>query len=91
MGATISSRLEWSSVSASKRKIDYSRSNESILHDILNYVENVATDYPSEAEVEFKQPFVWASSLQISNFGSLNVQEYDKRYTYDPSVLFSAR
>jgi hypothetical protein len=78
MGATISSRIEWSSASGSKKKIDYSRSNESILHDILSYVETLTTDYPSEAQVEFKLPFVWTSSLQISNFSSLSPQEYDK-------------
>ena len=80
MGATISSRIEWSSASGSKKKIDYSRSNESILHDILSYVETLTTDYPSEAQVEFKLPFVWTSSLQISNFSSLSPQEYDKRF-----------
>lgn len=79
MGATLSSRIEWTSAGGSGGKLDFSRSNEQLLHDMLRYVETIATEHPTEAEVVFKRPFVWNTWLQLSNFSSLSRDLYEIR------------
>lgn len=71
MGATLSSRVEWTSASNKGGKLDFSKTNENILREIVKYVENLCRNNPREAQVVFKHPFVWTSSLALSNFSSL--------------------
>lgn len=71
MGATLSSRVEWTSASNKGGKLDFSKTNENILREIVKYVENLCRNNPREAQVVFKHPFVWTSSLGLSNFSSL--------------------
>ena len=71
MGATLSSRVEWTSASNKGGKLDFSKTNENILREIVKYVENLCRNNPREAQVVFKHPFVWTSSLTLSNFSSL--------------------
>lgn len=80
MGATLSSRIEWTSAGETGGKLDFSRSNEQLLHDMLSYVETIATEHPTEAGAVFKRPFVWNTWLQLSNFSGLSRDLYDIRY-----------
>lgn len=71
MGATLSCRAEWTSASDKGGKLDFSKSNEALLLEILKYVEDLCRDHPREADVIFKRPFAWKTSLSLSNFESL--------------------
>ena len=80
MGATLSSRVEWTSASSKGGKLDFSKTNESILREIVRYVENLTRSHPREAQVVFKHPFVWTSPLSLSTFQSLHSgDEYELR------------
>lgn len=79
MGATLSSRAQWTSVSTTGNKLDFTKSNEELLKDILSFVESFPTQHPSEAGVVFKRPFVWETSLSPDKFLNLSEDEYDKR------------
>lgn len=75
MGATLSSRVEWTSASNKGGKLDFSKTNENILREIVKYVENLCRNNSREAQVVFKHPFVWTSSLTLSNFNSLKSED----------------
>ncbi len=82
MGATLSCRAEWTSASDKGGKLDFSKSNESLLLEVLKYVEGLCRDHSREALVLFKRPFVWSSSLSYSQFSQLkNNEEYTFRYS----------
>lgn len=75
MGATLSSRTEWTSASEKGGKLDFSKANEELLMEILTNVETLSRDNPREASVLFKRPFAWNSSLALSHFDSLSQNE----------------
>ena len=80
MGATLSSRVEWTSASSKGGKLDFSKTNENILREIVRYVQNLCRSHPREAQVVFKHPFAWNSPLDISTFHSLKSgDEYELR------------
>ena len=68
MGATLSCRAEWTSASDKGGKLDFSKSNEALLLEVLKFVEDLSREHQREAEVVFKRPFVWKTSLSLSNF-----------------------
>jgi len=78
MGATLSSRIEWTSVGDKGGKLDFNKSNEELLVQVLNYLEVLNEEHPREASVLFKRPFVWNSSLSFSQFNTLE-ESYTKR------------
>ena len=80
MGATLSSRAEWTSAREKGGKLDFSKANEALLLEILGYVETLSLEYSREALVVFKRPFVWSSSLPVSAFEKLNGY-YSQEYT----------
>ena len=83
MGATLSSRVEWVSASDKGGELGFSSANEGLLLDILNNVESLCRDHPREAEVIFKRPFIWKSSLDLSQFDSLKPKgEYIARFVW---------
>lgn len=76
MGATLSSRLQWTSASDKGGKLDFSKANEAVLLEILKYIEVLCKDHSREATVVFKRPFVWESSLSPTSFDQLLNQDY---------------
>lgn len=80
MGATLSSRAEWTSATDKGGKLDFSKANEAVLLDILGYVQALCSDHPREATVLFKRPFVWSSSLNLEKLSKLPSGEYISRY-----------
>lgn len=81
MGATLSCRAEWTSASDKGGKLDFSKSNEALLLEILKFAEELCREHPREAEVVFKRPFVWKTSLSLSNFETLRRgDEYTFRF-----------
>ena len=79
MGAALSSRAEWISASETKAKLDFSRSNESLLNDIVYHIEELVKQSPKEADVIFKTPFIWQSSLESSAFDNLQQPDFVRR------------
>ena len=71
MGTTLSSRVEWTSASDKGGKLDFSKTNENIMREIVKYIDTLCKSSPRESQVVFKHPFVWKSSLNISSFDSL--------------------
>lgn len=75
MGAALSCRAEWTSASEKGGKLDFSKTNESLLVEIVKFAETLSRDHPREAQVVFKRPFVWKSSLALSSFDQLKQDE----------------
>ena len=71
MGAALSSRAEWTSASGKGGKLDFSKANEGLLLEILQYVETLCKEHPREASVTFKRPFVWKTSLSLTAFDGM--------------------
>ena len=80
MGAALSSRAEWTSASEGKGKLDFSKTNEALLSDVVHYVEALCREHQREAEVIFKRSFAWTSSLSLSSFDRLKPPDYTTRY-----------
>lgn len=83
MGATLSSRAEWTSAREKGGKLDFSKANEALLLEILSYVETLCKEHPRETTVVFKRPFTWLSSLDLTQLEKLrNIpnEEYVVRY-----------
>lgn len=73
MGATLSSRAQWTSVSDRGRgKLEFTPQNEALVNDVISNVESLVSQNPREAETVFKEPFKWHSTLKSDAFGSLN-------------------
>ena len=89
MGATLSSRAQWTSVSTTSNKLDFTKSNEELLKDILSFVESFPAQHPSEAGIVFKRPFVWETSLAPDKFLNLSEDEYDKRLIKVQGLIFN--
>ena len=86
MGAALSSRAEWTSASEGKGKLDFSKTNEALLSDVVHYVEALCREHQREAEVVFKRSFVWTSSLSLSSFDRLKPPDYTTRYYISSSI-----
>lgn len=81
MGAALSSRAEWTSASEKGGKLNFSKTNEALLLEILKYTERLCKDHPREASVTFKRPFVWQTSLRPKNFDGMKHGE-DYSFTW---------
>ena len=81
MGATLSTRAEWTSAAGGKGsggKLEFSKQNESLLNDLARYVDSLVTEHEREADVLFKRPFQWKSRLVASDFQRLTSgDDYD--------------
>ena len=78
MGSALSTQAQWTSAADKGGKLDFSKSNETLLLEILRSVEKLAQSRPREASVLFKRPFVWSSSLSLANFEALRLQGSDE-------------
>lgn len=92
MGAALSSCAEWISATDNKGKLDFSRSNETLLKEIVQSVETLVREHPKEAEVAFKNPFQWQTSLSLTEFSSLKPPDYNTKsvppYSWPNSLYY---
>ncbi|RDD37641.1 Armadillo repeat-containing protein 4, partial [Trichoplax sp. H2] len=73
MGATLSSRAQWTSASeGAVGKLEINPQNEQLLTEIAEFTEVFPSKYPAEAEKIFNKPFTWNSSLDPISFTSLD-------------------
>jgi len=78
MGAALSSQAELTSASSKDDgKIEFSPHNELLLNNILTYVETLSTQHPKEAQVIFKKPFEWKTSIRPND---MEKQSFGKSY-----------
>ncbi len=76
MGATLSSQAEITSANPKEEgKIEFSTQNETLLKNVLRYVETLSNEHQQEAEVVFKQPFEWKTSITPADFEKQNFGE----------------
>ncbi|KAJ8375947.1 hypothetical protein SKAU_G00065270 [Synaphobranchus kaupii] len=73
MGVALSRAAQWTTASSGAGKLEVTPLNESLLKEILRFVEQFSSKYPQEASLLFKEPLQWETSLQPSDFKN----EYD--------------
>ncbi|XP_064188478.1 outer dynein arm-docking complex subunit 2 isoform X1 [Anguilla rostrata] len=73
MGVALSRAAQWTTASSGAGKLEVTPLNESLLKEILRFVEQFSSKYPQEASILFMEPLQWETSLQPSDFKN----EYD--------------
>jgi hypothetical protein len=79
MGNSLSTRFEWSEVAVGGKApltkdglplLQTSVTNQDILYDIVNMIEQLAHSFPMESKAEFRTPLVWNTHLLPLHFSS---------------------
>ncbi|XP_056155767.1 outer dynein arm-docking complex subunit 2 isoform X2 [Lampris incognitus] len=68
MGASLTRAAQWTTLSAGNGKLEITPLNESLLKDILHFVEQFSSRHPQEAKYVFKEPLQWSTTLVPSDF-----------------------
>ncbi|MGH0149280.1 UNVERIFIED_CONTAM: hypothetical protein FKN15_041898 [Acipenser sinensis] len=69
MGAALMRAAQWTTAGSGTGKLEITPLNESLLKEIIKYVENFSTRHPQEAALVFKEPLGWTTTLEPSAFG----------------------
>lgn len=75
MGVALSRAAQWTTASSGAGKLDVTPVNESLLREVLRFVEQLSSRHPQEASLLFNESLQWETSLQPSDF----TNEYDIR------------
>ncbi|XP_046364085.1 outer dynein arm-docking complex subunit 2-like [Haliotis rufescens] len=71
MGQALQRAAQWTSArDGSGGKLEFTPTNEELLHTILQFVEGFSSKSSEEAKLVFKKPFTWKTSLLPSHFSS---------------------
>ncbi|XP_030631664.1 armadillo repeat-containing protein 4 isoform X2 [Chanos chanos] len=73
MGLALVRAAQWTTASSGTGKLEITPMNESLLREILCFVEQFSARHPQEARHVFKEPLQWKTSLEASDFKT----EYD--------------
>uniref|UniRef100_A0AAY5F0T0 Armadillo repeat containing 4 n=1 Tax=Electrophorus electricus TaxID=8005 RepID=A0AAY5F0T0_ELEEL len=73
MGLALTRAAQWTTASSGMGKLEITPLNESLLKEILHFVEQISARHPQEAKHVFREPLQWETSLQASDFTT----EYD--------------
>ncbi|XP_022609806.1 armadillo repeat-containing protein 4 [Seriola dumerili] len=82
MGASLTKAAQWTS--SGTGKLEFTPMNESLLKEILCFVEQFSSQHPQEAEHVFEAPLQWSTTLVASDFktdydiSDLDVQSHEK-------------
>ncbi|XP_066573997.1 outer dynein arm-docking complex subunit 2 [Amia ocellicauda] len=68
MGAALTRAAQWTTAGSGTGKLELTPLNESLLKEIIRFVENFSARYPQEAALVFKEPLEWTSTLDVSHF-----------------------
>uniref|UniRef100_A0A3B4FFW0 Armadillo repeat containing 4 n=1 Tax=Pundamilia nyererei TaxID=303518 RepID=A0A3B4FFW0_9CICH len=68
MGISLTRAAQWTMVSSSTAKLASTPMNESLLKEILHFVERFSSQHPQEAEHVFEEPLQWSTTLVASDF-----------------------
>ncbi|CAJ1081826.1 outer dynein arm-docking complex subunit 2 [Xyrichtys novacula] len=68
MGVSLSRAAQWTTVSPGSVRLEPTPMNESLLKEILHFVERLSSQHPQEAEHVFEEPLQWTTTLVASDF-----------------------
>ncbi|XP_028289055.1 armadillo repeat-containing protein 4 [Parambassis ranga] len=68
MGISLSRAAQWTTASSGTGKLEFTPMNESLLREILHFVEQFGSQHPLEAEHAFEEPLQWSTTLVASDF-----------------------
>uniref|UniRef100_A0A7N6C1B4 Armadillo repeat containing 4 n=1 Tax=Anabas testudineus TaxID=64144 RepID=A0A7N6C1B4_ANATE len=95
MGILLSRAAQWTTASSGTGKLAFTPMNESLLEEILCFVEQFNSQHPQEAEHVFDEPLQWRTTLVASDFktdydiSNLGVQSSEKDSKGHPLLLLS--
>ncbi|NXW49376.1 ARMC4 protein, partial [Nyctiprogne leucopyga] len=69
MGAALARAAQWTAAGSGTGTLEITPLNESLLNQIIKFVENFSTRYPQEAAFVFREPLEWKTQLGCSVFG----------------------
>ncbi|XP_067434300.1 outer dynein arm-docking complex subunit 2 [Thunnus thynnus] len=68
MGVSLTRAAQWTTASSGTGKLEFTSMNESLLKEILRFVEQFSSQHSQEAEHVFKEPLQWSTTLVASDF-----------------------
>lgn len=68
MGASLTRAAQWTTASGESGRLEATPMNESLLREILHFVERFGSQHPREAERVFWEPLQWSTTLVASDF-----------------------
>ncbi|XP_054621369.1 outer dynein arm-docking complex subunit 2 isoform X1 [Dunckerocampus dactyliophorus] len=75
MGTSLTRAAQWAASDSGGGQLESSPMNDTLLNEILRFVENFSSQNPQEAEVVFEEPLQWSTTLAPSDFTA----DYDIR------------
>ncbi|NWS48232.1 ARMC4 protein, partial [Probosciger aterrimus] len=70
MGAALARAAQWTAAGSGAGTLEITPLNESLLNQIIKFVEDFSTRHPREAAFVFKEPLEWKTQLDCSAFGN---------------------
>uniref|UniRef100_A0AAQ5ZNW1 Armadillo repeat containing 4 n=1 Tax=Amphiprion ocellaris TaxID=80972 RepID=A0AAQ5ZNW1_AMPOC len=91
MGLSLTKAAQWTTASSGTGKLEFTPMNESLLKEILCFVEQFSSQHPQEAEHVFEEPLQWRTTLVASDFKTDDsaVQSHEKDSEGLPLLQFS--
>lgn len=69
MGAALARAAQWTAAGSGTGTLEITPLNESLLNQIIKFVEDFSTRHPEEAAFVFREPLEWKTQLSCSVFG----------------------
>ncbi|NWW47914.1 ARMC4 protein, partial [Pedionomus torquatus] len=96
MGSALARAAQWTAAGSGTGTLEITPLNESLLNQIIKFVEDFSTRHPEEAAFVFKEPLEWETQLSCSVFGEgyvisgATVQSEAKGKDGQPILLLTA-
>nr|XP_043897767.1 outer dynein arm-docking complex subunit 2 isoform X1 [Solea senegalensis] len=91
MGLSLTKAAQWTTAG----KLEFTPMNESLLKELLSFVEDFSSRHPQEAEHVFEEPLRWSTTLGASDFktdyyiSGIDVQSHEKDSGGQPLLQLS--
>ncbi|NWX21281.1 ARMC4 protein, partial [Aegotheles bennettii] len=69
MGVALARAAQWTAAGSGTGTLEITPLNESLLNQIIEFVENLSSEHPQEAAFVFREPLEWKTQLDCSVFG----------------------
>ncbi|NXU74757.1 ARMC4 protein, partial [Oreotrochilus melanogaster] len=69
MGGALARAAQWTAAGSGTGTLEITPLNESLLNQIIKFVEDISTRHPQEAAFVFREPLEWETQLSCSVFG----------------------
>ncbi|KAM8822409.1 outer dynein arm-docking complex subunit 2 isoform 2-T3 [Spinachia spinachia] len=78
MGLSLARAAQWTTATSGAGKLAPTLMNESLLKEVLRFVEQFSSQHPQEAEHVFEEPLQWSTTLMASDFKThYNISDLD--------------